>query len=159
MNYHQSTFGTLGNDTFDVVFDNPGFQAYANRLPFCQGPWVLFLLITKTSGVSEPTLQHSGLEIPRFLTDGPPWLVGAVLEQWRADRFSAAVASERESLRLWSVRARRPFRSNVVKALLAGLQPSPNQLCTTTLRHQMCGQSQAQHCWHDSAGPVCRVAC
>ena len=65
-----------------------------------------------------PRPRTQRLGAPAFLTDGQQWLVGAVFGQWRAQSLSAAMASEDESLRLWTVRARRLFRGDVVKALL-----------------------------------------
>ena len=116
---------TRGTSSGHCVEDDTGESAPPLRQvarqhspPSMRGPWVLFMLLASTSGVSGPALGHSGLQTPAFLTDGQQWLVGAVLVQWRAQSLSAAMASEDESLRLWTVRARRLFRGDVVKALL-----------------------------------------
>ena len=83
------TFDTLRNNTVEVVFDKLGFQAYGN----CQG---------RSSNLSEiMQIVALAVRIVVALTyqEALSWLVGAVFEQLRANRFSAAVASKRESLR------------------------------------------------------------
>ena len=83
------TFDTLRNDTVEVVLDNLEFQAYGN----CQG---------HSSSLSEiMQILTLAVRVVVALTnqEALSWLVGAVFEQLRANRFSAAVASKRESLR------------------------------------------------------------
>ena len=82
------TFDTLRNDTVEAVLDNLGFQAYSN----CQG---------RSSSLSE-IMQIVTLAVCIVVAltyqEALSWLVGAVFEQLRANRFSAAVASKREPL-------------------------------------------------------------
>ena len=71
-------------------------------------------------------------------------LLGSVLEQL-ANRFSAAGASERESLRFWSVRTRRPFQSDVVKASWKGFSLRQTSKIWT---FGLLGSRQCDGRWH-----------